>query len=193
MSGRWAAEQVLVACGHPPGNPLLLLLLSSSFSVIQMSFLKLVCYLALLGNVSKRGLGRRRRQVGKEECILSLFIFLPLLWFSHAWQGLILTCSHPVHWLEFSAFGGYQPSFPKAIASTFWSTTHQRAAELCTFLQSFFLPSWICYWVVQYQPQYWETAKSSSGSMIGILGRYHLKADLGISQIVMPCRGWNLQ
>lgn len=57
----------------------------------------------------------------------------------------------------------------------------------------FFLPSWICSWVVQYQPQYWETAKSSSGSMTGILGRYHLKPDLGISPIAMPCQGWNLQ
>ena len=142
MSGRWAAKQVLAACGHPPGNPLLLLL-GSSFSVIQMNFLKLVCYLWWLANVnsdSKRGLGRQYRQyryVEEEECIPSLFIFLPLLWFSHAWRDLINVLS-PRSLAEFSAFGGYQPSCAKAITSAFWSAAYQRAAELCTFFSLLF-------------------------------------------------------
>lgn len=54
-----------------------------------------------------------------------------------------LTCSLPIHWLEFSASGGYQPSCAKPITFAFWPTAYQRAAELCTFFQSFFLVGFV--------------------------------------------------
>ena len=84
----------------------------------------------------------------------SSFLFCDFPTPGRAW----LTCCLPIHWLEFSALGGYQPSCEKAITSAFWSTAYQRGAELCSVFSLFFFSFWICSWVVQYQPQYWETA-----------------------------------